>query len=385
MAEIESLTTGQRYRSLAAAIGCTAVTGITMGLTWPLLALILDHQGVSRTLIGLSSASQSLAIFATAPLAPRAISRFGLVRTILGCIAITVVMLVLLPLFRNVFAWFPIRFLLGASVSTLFIATETWVNTACKEETRGRTIGVFGLLWAAGFAAGPLVIRFTGIEDWSPFLVGIALVLIAATPLLLVAEIAPKLTGRGRVSIFAVIHALPAAMSAWLLLGAVDYILDAFLPLYAMERGMSQATAVTSLTILLAGVTIAQVPSGWLSDRMDRQRLLSVLTAVATAASVLLPILPAELVLFDAAVIVLGAALGGIWTVSMVLVGAHFKGAELASAYTAGGVLHGLGMVTGPVVAGWAMDAWDPVAIPLIVSGCCFLYFPATLLRKKGA
>ena len=381
--EFESLTAGERYRSLAAVTACTAVAGITMGLTWPLLALILDHQGVSGTLIGFSSASQSLAIFITALLAPRAISRYGLVRTILGCVAITVAMLVLLSLWRNLYAWFPLRFLLGASTTTLFIATEIWVATACLEETRGRVMGVFGLLWAAGFATGPLIIRFTGIEGWGPFLVGIALVLIAAAPLRLAVKIAPRLASRGRVSIFAVVWTLPGAALAWLLLGAVDYILDGFLPLYAMARGMSQATAVTLLTVLLAGVTVAQAPCGWLADRMDRQLLLSALTAVAAVSGLMLPLIATDSALLLALVIALGSALGGIWTVSMVLIGEHFQGTQLASAYSAGGVLHGVGMIAGPVLAGWAMEAWDPIAIPLIVGGCCVLYLPVTLLRRR--
>src|SRR5207253_2366978 len=95
------ITASERRLSLAAAICCTAVAGIAMGLTWPLLALILRQQGMSNSLIGLSSTTQSLAVFLVAPVAPRLVVRFGLVPTILACVAATLAALLLLPLFLD--------------------------------------------------------------------------------------------------------------------------------------------------------------------------------------------------------------------------------------------------------------------------------------------
>src|SRR5258707_15222831 len=101
---------------------CISAVGTTMGLTWPLLSLILDRSGVSSGLIGLSAASQSMSIFAVAPLAPRIVAKFGVLRTAIGAIVSATAMLALLPLHIDPYGWMPIRFLLGASVSLLFIA-----------------------------------------------------------------------------------------------------------------------------------------------------------------------------------------------------------------------------------------------------------------------
>src|SRR5579863_5263587 len=138
--------TKERYLSLAAAISCTGVAGVAMGFTCPLLALILTHQDTPNGMIGASSATQSLAIFLAAPMAPRLIVEFGFVPTILSCVAITLATLLLLPLFPNVYAWFPIRLALGAGSFALFIACETWVNQIASEHSRGRVMGLFGFL-----------------------------------------------------------------------------------------------------------------------------------------------------------------------------------------------------------------------------------------------
>jgi MFS family permease len=382
-----TITASERRLSLAAAICCTAVAGIAMGLTWPLLALILKHQGVTSSMIGLSSATQSLAVFLVAPAAPRLIVRFGLVPIILACVAVTLATLLLLPAFPDVHAWFPIRLALGAGTMTLFVATETWVSQIAPEGSRGRVIGLFGLLWSAGFAAGPMVIGVTGIQGWPPFLVAAALVALAALPLPFVHNLAPAVTARSARRVWPFLQLAPAALLAAPMLGAVDYSLDSFLPVYGLSHGLEPAVAVALLTTLLVGVTAAQFPAGWLADRMDARKILFGATALAGIACLTLTALvqgSSAIPLFGV-VAVLGAALGGIWTIAVVLLSQSFRGGDLISAYALSGMLHGIGMVTGPLSIGAAADRWGPEAIPFGVALFCLLYLPFTLLRPATA
>ena len=61
---------GNHRRGLAGVIGAMAVVNLVYGITFPLLALVLDGQGVSKTLIGLSTMSQAAAVLLIAPFAP---------------------------------------------------------------------------------------------------------------------------------------------------------------------------------------------------------------------------------------------------------------------------------------------------------------------------
>jgi MFS family permease len=380
-----SISARERRRSLGAAICCTAVAGIAMGLTWPLLALILRHQGASSAMIGLSSATQSLAVFVVAPVAPRLIVRFGLLPVIVACGAVTLATLLLLPVFPSVEAWFPIRLALGAGTMTLFLATETWVNQIAPEQARGRVIGLFGLLWSAGFATGPLIIGITGIEGWPPFLVAAALIVLAALPLPFVRRLTPAVTAPTARRAWHLLRLAPAAMLAAPILGAADYSLDSFLPAYGIGHGLAPAVAVTMLTVLLTGVTAAQYPTGWLADRMDRGRILFGATALAgLACLVLSAVAGSSTILLFVAVAVLGCALGAVWTIATVLLGQSFRGGDLVSAYALGGMLHGIGMVAGPLSIGAAADRWGPEAVPLGVAACCLIYLPFTLARPMA-
>ena len=185
-----------RWRQLVIATVALAVASFGHGLTMPLLSLVLDHQGVDETLIGLNAGTYFIAVFAVAPLATRLLRARGPAVLMLVSILATVVLLALLRAFPNVWLWFPLRFALGMAASFLWIAGEAWVNHSATETHRGRIIAIFGIVVSADFALGPLILSMTGIEGWAPFLVTIALLLVAAAVLAGALGSSPKLRGK---------------------------------------------------------------------------------------------------------------------------------------------------------------------------------------------
>jgi MFS family permease len=382
--EVAALSKAQRRLSLLIAMICISAVGTTMGLTWPLLSLILDSRGVESGPIGLSAASQSLSIFAVAPLAPRIVAKFGVLHTAIGAILATAAMLVLLPLYIDPYGWMPIRFLLGASVSLLFIAGQTWINQTALDESRGIVGGMLGFLWSAGFAIGPVIIAIAGIEGWAPFLYGIALVLAATVPLFFAGELAPPIaaddSARGLWRLFPV---AAIALLAAPTLAIADSINDSFFSLYGLRNGFSQQNAVLLLTMLFIGTTIGHLPIGWLADRIERRKVL-IATVMVTllltlAAMIAMPVgWPAWPVVF-----LWGAGLGGVWTVAFAMVGDRFRGAELAAATTLSSVLYGVGSTLGPVIAGHAMELWGSVAVLLTTAVALSAYLGLCLLAQR--
>jgi hypothetical protein len=80
-----------------------------------------------------------------------------------------------------------------------------------------------------------------------------------------------------------------------------------------------------------------------------------------------------------------GCALSGIWTAAIVLLGQRFAGAELSSAYVAGGILYGIGSIAGPLLTGLIADRTSLAAVPLVLAGFCVAYLPLGLLREREA
>ncbi len=381
-----ALTPAQRKRSITVVVLTISVVAMTLGLTWPLLSLILESRGVSAKLIGLSSASQTIAVLAILPMAPWMMRRFGTVPLVAAAIATILVALLLLPTFPNVYAWFPIRFLLGAAVEILFIGCDVWVNQVAEEKTRGRVIGVYGFALAAGFAGGPLIINVTGIEGWAPFLAGAGIIAVATIPLLWARGLVPRVKGHAAGRLMHFLRIAPTLMIAGLMFGFVDSAALSFLPIFGLGYGYDESTVVTMLTMVVVGTMLTQLPIGWLADHVGGRIMIIGSTILVMIPCGMLPfIMDMPFVLWPA-LLVIGGALGGFYTIGMVMIGRRFKGADLVAVNAAFVAFWALGSIAGPATTGIAIDASTVDAMPVVVVAVCLLYLPLAIIRMiKGA
>ena len=334
--------------------------------------MVLDHQGVDETLIGLNAGTYFIAVFAVAPLATRLLRARGPAVLMLVSILATVVLLALLRAFPDVWLWFPLRFALGMAASFLWIAGEAWVNHAATETHRGRIIAIFGIVVSGGFALGPLILSMTGTEGWAPFLVTMPCSSwrrrCSQAP-----SARPRSSGERPARSSRYVLLAPVAMFGYFVFAAGDAMLLTFLPIYAAGLGVEEVDAIRLLTVLAVGSMALQYPIGWLADRVSNYAIAAAMGAVLLAGSAALPWalpLPAISIVF---MFFYGGALGALYTISLVLLGRRFKGADLSAASAMLAVMFCLGSFIWPSAGGAALDRFggDAMPVSLIAAYAC--------------
>ena len=130
--------------------------GIGMGALVPLMALSLAARGIDAAVIGLNAAMFPLAVLLVGPLLPRLLARLGTLRGLYLGLSLTALTVLLMPALPGLGAWFALRFLSGAAASIQWVISETWLNIIATERDRGRIMGLYASVLAAGFAIGPL-------------------------------------------------------------------------------------------------------------------------------------------------------------------------------------------------------------------------------------
>jgi MFS family permease len=164
-------------------------------------------------------------------------------------------------------------------------------------------------------------------------------------------------------------------------------MLISFLPLYGKDLGLSEVSALHLIVVFGIGGIVGQVPIGWLADRVDRMLLATICTFLVFATSLVMPfvisIQPWNLIYM----LVLGAVLGGVYTIALVIIGQQFKGADLAAASALFGVMWGAGTVFGPQLGGLAYEHLPPHGLPLTLAvvTVMLLPFPAAAWRRRSA
>jgi MFS family permease len=374
-------------RTIAAAIGLIALVGVSLSLTIPLLAIAMERMGVSSTLSGLNTAVAGLANMAVVPFVPRLAARIGVQRLVMAALLLGAVASLSFP-FAPFWAWFPLRFALGASLGTLFVLSEFWINAAAPPEKRGFVMGIYATVLSAGFASGPALLALTGTEGWPPFLMAGGLFLLAFLPLLAAGGGTPALEEEGKSSVFAMMFAIPTATFAALTFGAVETGAFALLPVYGLREGYGEATAALLISVATAGNILCQMPLGALSDRIDRRRVLAFCGLAGVLGCLLMPVTISNPWLFLPLLCIWGGLVGGLYTVGLAHLGARFTGLELASANAAFVMLYSAGLTAGPPIVGAGMDAIGPhgfaLALAAMLAGYTTLVLWRLLSDRKG-
>ena len=366
-----------RNKALYAIFACAAIFGFTMGLSRPLLALILEARGIERTYIGMNAAMPAIGMLISAPFIPLMIEKLGMQRFLLLCLALDLCVLLQYPRFDHLYVWFALGMMLGVTTNCLLVTSETWINEIVSDTNRGRLMGLYNALFAAAIALGPLVIPVTGIEGWTPFLVGALFIALAAIPLFWTGSHYLSPYEETSFNIFSFVFVAPTLVAAVLLFAWKETAGMSLLPVYGIRSGLSETQAAIMLTVSgLGGVTLAY-PVGWLADKFNRYWML-VLCGVGTlSGTFLLPYVIDMDHLLWVLLFVWGGLFTGMYTVVLTIIGMRFRGRELVTANISIGILWGIGSLTGPSITGVAMDIWDPQGFPyvFIAAGLLFVLF----------
>lgn len=370
------LTEAQRRRSLVGVISAMALVNLVYGITFPLLALVLDGQGISKTMIGLNTIVQAAATLLIAPLAPGLLLRYKPARLMQWAALAMAGLFILAGWFPNVWFWFPLRFFIGALTTVLWVSSESVINELVNQRWRGRVIGIYSSAGAAGFALGPLILIFTGSDGMLPFVATSVMTLLVGLPLFWVKTQRPVQEHEAGSGLWNVFRMVPAIMLANVVYASAVESISTFFPLFALQLGVPEQTALSLMTIIGLGGMVLILPLSWLADRVNRMGMLLACVLLTMIMLVLMPVLVPIPVISGVFAFAFGGISGMIYALGLVLIGVQFRGRLLAVATTAYTACWATGSIIGPMLVGAGMDWLGAHRMALIIFLIYLVYLP---------
>ncbi|WP_398468069.1 MFS transporter [Tardiphaga sp.] len=372
------VSTGSSLWSRAAVIAAAMIFGLTYSLSAGLLALDLSERGHSDSFIGANAAMHAVGVLAMAFALPRMVGGIGARRLVLAALVIAAVVLVLFPAMPSIWLWFPLRIVLGAASETLFVMSETWLNSLSTDQTRARAMAAYTAALSLGFALGPFLLSLIGTDGGTAYWVGAMFALAAAACLAMPGISEPTFDKGGHGSPLGFIALAPIAMAATVLHAAVESSGLSFLALYAQSLGWKEGDATQLMSCMMIGAIVLQLPIGWLGDKFDRRKLIIALAALAVIGALIWPLALRSPWTTYPLLFVWGGVFVGIYTIMLTIVGSRFVGSRLVGIYAAMGLMWGVGALIGPLGAGTAMQ-WISHGLPLFVAFACGCFLVAAL------
>lgn len=357
-----------RWGSYFAVCGAVISIGLALGVTMPLVSLRLEAWGYDSFAIGVMAATPAVGVLLGASLAGRLAARLGTARLMQLCLLLGALSVAGLAWVQSYAVWVALRLFLGVALTVVFILGESWINQLAVEKWRGRLVALYGTGYALSQLSGPLLLTALGTASDSGFWTGVGL-LIGGSLLLLGRSGAPAVDGHsasGR-GLPAFCRKLPAIAWAVMLFAAFEAMMLTLLPIYGLRQGFNQDIALLMVSVVVVGDAALQLPIGWMADRVSRQMLFRGCGVVLLVSSVAIP-LALHTVLIWPVLVAFGASAGGLFTLSLILIGERYRDDELVRANAHVAQLWGLGCLLGPLSTG-AVSQWvSGHALPMMMA-----------------
>jgi MFS family permease len=356
-----------QWLAMAAVVATVSVFAIAQGLSYPMLSFILNRQGVSPTMIGLSAAMSPLGMMIMATQIPNIVKRLGGVTTVTVCSLACATLFALIGLTQNVWLWFPLRFLLGMSVIPLYVLSEVWMMSLTPPHKRGRFMGAYTSIISLGFASGPATLSVIGTQGATPFAMGFAAFLICGLFVRLAATRLPPFhedEQQGTVRRF--LPAAPTLLVAVWVAAATETSMLALLPSYGRMMGLEDQQLATLLTVFFFGNVALQIPLGLVAERLGARTVMVICAFLATCGCALLPFVLGTAYQWPS-IFFWGAFCYGMYTMSVIELGQRFSGSMLVAGNAAFAMMWGFGGIAGPPMSGASMQLLGPHSLPLVL------------------
>ncbi|GAA0627553.1 MFS transporter [Thalassospira tepidiphila] len=353
---------------------------------WALLigvVLIMLGNGMHFTLIGLRGgiegfSSAELAIVTSgyfagflsgARITPRMIKRVGHVRVFAALGSFTSAGLIAFPLIAEPWAWTALRVILGFCMSGIYVTAESWLNDASTNETRGKVLSAYMIAQTLGIIGAQGLLTLGDAANSALFIVASILVSISFAPILLSASSVPVTEAARPMGLKELFAGSPLSTVGIFLLGCVYATQTGMAAVYGTQIEMTTVQIATFVAMLFAGALVFQYPIGWLSDRMDRRKLIFGAAAVAMSACMLGWLSGNQLVFMMCAAFVAGGMTTPLYALFLAYTN-DFLSLEEMPAASGGLVLtFGVGAILGPLIAGWSMEHLGPQSFWLVLAG----------------
>lgn len=345
--------------SFGALLTSLVVLLLGSGLAGTLVALRMELEQFATTTIGLVMACYSLGYVLATLWFGRIIVRVGHIRSFAILASSAAGSTLVFSLFIDPVVWAVMRGIFGFSIAGLYMVTESWLNGRTPREYRGRMLAFYGISTYAAMGGGQFLVNLWPVEGFELFALATLLLGLSLIPVSLTRAPTPEVIETRPVPLRRLWRISPLGTMGSLCAGIV---LGAFLalgPVFGRQVGLSVGEVSVLMGASLLGGLLLQWPVGGLSDRYGR-RLSIVMVAIGlTIASWLLPLLgPGSDLLLVLLAVLWGGLAFTIYPLSLAMTNDHIEPEELIGAGAGLLLMHGVGLIVGPILLSQLM-AWQ--------------------------
>ena len=356
-----------------------------LGNTWALMLgmmLLMVGNGLQGTLIGIrgeiegfSTIELSIVMSAyfvgflgAGQLVPELIRRVGHVRVFAALASFISAVLIAYPLLTNPIFWSVGRVVIGFCYCGVYITAESWLNNSVDNEKRGQALSLYMIVQMVGIVSAQGVLALGNPNGYSLFIIISILVSISFAPILLSISPAPAFERTKLMTLSRLFTSSPLACVGMFLLGGVFSAQFGMSAVFGAQIGLSLSQISLFVASFYIGAMIFQYPIGWVSDKMDRRLLILLISAASATGSASAYFAGGYFFALVFAAFLVGGLTNPLYSLLIAHANDFIEYEDMASAAAGLLFVNGVGAVSGPIIIGYAMNAFGPEIFFVIIA-----------------
>lgn len=359
-------------RSIVEALPLLLAISVLMagtGLTGTLLGVRAGLEGFGPMVTGVVLGGYYAGFLLGSLLTPSTLQRVGHVRVFAGLASLASAVVLIHVLRPAPAPWFLLRCTSGACIAGLYVVTETWLNGATTNQTRGVVLATYMVVVTGGLGVGQALFWIIDPNGFAAFAVASVLVSLAVVPISLARVAPPELPDPTPLSIREVVEAAPLAPLTAALSGFLGAAIIGGGTVYAVAAGLGRGGTAALVASALVGGLVLQVPIGRWSDRADRRWVIAAASAAgAVAAAIASAAGPEPPTVVIAATLVAGGVAFPLYSLASAHLNDYLDDGRVVSAGARMVMVNGLGAIGGPLVGAAAVQLVGPGALFVVMA-----------------
>lgn len=370
-------------------ISLVSISGFSQGMLLPLLAIILEKNGISSSVNGLHATGLYIGVLLASPFIEKPMRKYGFKPVIVVGGALVFISMALFPFWQSLWFWFILRVTIGIGDNMLHLGTQTWITTTSAKNIRGRNIAFYGLFFGLGFTVGPLMTRLLTINESLPFLLSALLSMIVWSSMFFVRNTWPEADesiNTGTSSSMG--RFIKTGKIAWVALlpafgyGFLEATLHGIFPIYGLRIGHDVENLSLIIPCFAAGSIITQIPLGVLSDRYGRRNILLGVLPLGIGSFLIAALMETSVTALFVSFALAGMFVGSLYSLSITFLADILPSYLLPAGNLMTGISFSLGSISGPYLGGLFIDLIPGVSFFYMIAGMLALILAATYFKR---
>ena len=246
--------------------------GSTLLMTY--LALRLTADGVAEFWGGALMAANALGMVLGGKVGHVLIARVGHIRTYVACGGVISAAVLAHEFSAALPLWLLLRFVVGLAMMCQLMVLESWLNDRAQSDQRGKVLGIYMVAVYVGMMLGQLALSLNG-DLGIHALLGVAMAFaLCLVPVALTRSMHPAALQPLPIDFRLFLRRVPQSLATILASGVINGGFYGLASIYASQQGLSTVEVGQFMALTIGAGLLAQLPLGWLSDRLPRASLI---------------------------------------------------------------------------------------------------------------